>query len=279
MSRWLPASLAGGAAACLLALSSPASAQSWLKSQSTWRQHTSEGRPSTPSPLERFTFEARFGGYYPEIDEEFGGPGPYANYFGNGPQFYFGVEVDWMPITIPYVGRLGPGLGWGYTTMSAKTRIANPDTSEGQPALIDAGQSTSISIHPMHLSAVLRIDELARRTVLPLVPYAKLGFGVGFWSSGTSTGTSKVGTDCTALAPADCVSGEGMSIGSHVALGLMLGLNWLDPRSGAMARETTGIDQAYLFGEWMYANLDSAAGKPAMHIGTSTWVFGLALDL
>ncbi len=63
------------------------------------------------------------------------------------------------------------------------------------------------------------------------------------------------------------------------AVGGMLGLNWLDRRSGTMARETTGIDHAYLFGEWMYNKLDYGFGKDGMHIGTSSWVVGIALDL
>ena len=59
----------------------------------------------------------------------------------------------------------------------------------------------------------------------------------------------------------------------------MLGLNWLDRRSGSMARETTGVDQAYIFGEWMFDKLDSGVGKDAMHVGSSSWVLGIALDL
>lgn len=278
MRRFVPVAIAGAAAACVLAVSAPASAQAWLKSESTWRQHTSEGRPTTPSMIDRFTFEMRFGAYAPEVDEEFGGPGPFADYFGTGAQFYFGLEVDWTPLRIPYVGRFGPGFGWGFTTMSTKAKVPGLDT-DGAATEVEAGESTSLTIHPMHLSGVLRIDEIARRTVIPIVPYAKLGFGFAPWSSGTSTGTSGVGTDCTATTPVDCVKGEGLSIGSHLALGGMLGLNWLDPRSGAMARETAGIKQAYIFGEWMWDNLDSSFGKPAMHVGTSTWVLGLALDL
>lgn len=261
----LPACTA--ALAALLAYSADASAQG----SESWRRHTG---PRPKSTLGNFTFELRFGGYYPQIDEEFNGAAtPFADFFGKGPQFYFGLEVDWLPIAIPYVGKLGPGFGWGYTKMNTKAKPLST-SADGATVAVD----TSIDIHDMNLSAVLRIDEISKRIVVPIVPYAKLGFGMGSWSSGTTGGSSKVG-DCTTGTSTTCVTADGMSIGPHLAFGGMLGLNWLDRRAGSMAREGTGIDQAYLFGEWMLDKLDSGVGKSAMHVGTSSWVVGLALDL
>ncbi len=273
------ASVVAGATALLLAIPSVAMAQSRYE-QPSWRRGTSQ-TPEGGNPLRSFTLEVRFGPYYPEIDEELGGKGPYTDFFGTGGQFYFGLELDWTPIRIPYIGRIGPAFGWGYVTMSAKAKVegSTTTTTDGTTEEGVAGPKTSINIHAMHASAVLRIDEIKRRTVIPIVPYAKLGFGFGTWSSATETGTSKVG-DCTDETADSCIKAEGLSIGSHIAVGGMLGLNWLDPRSGAMARETTGIDHAYLFGEWMWMNLDSGAGKNpnGMHIGSSTWIVGLAID-
>jgi hypothetical protein len=270
MRRLLVLCIPACLAVCLLLTEGTASAQSVQKSN--WRQRT---RDAAAQPFPKFTLEARFGAYYPEVDEEFGAPGPFADYFGTGAQFYFGLELDWTPLRIPYVGRIGPAVGWGITTMNGAAKIgeAAADGTE-QPV----GPTTSLTIHALHVSVALRIDEIARRTVVPFVPYAKAGFGFGFWSSGTATGTSKVGTDCDEVTPADCTVAEGMSIGPHIALGGMLGLNWLDRRSGVMARENTGIHQVSLFGEWMWANLDSGTGKAPLHIGTSTWVLGLAFD-
>lgn len=273
-ARVLPWCVATG----LLVAPAVASAQSWKgSSEASWRRHSSESKAQ--SPLESFTFEIRFGAYYPEIDEEFGGAGPYKDFFGTGAQFYFGLELDWTPIRIPYLGRLGPAFGWGFITMNGQAKIPTDATTTTTETETDSGTgpTTSIAIHAMHASAVLRIDEISRRTVLPIVPYAKFGLGFGVWSSSTDTGTSKVCSDATDTAT--CIKAEGLSIGPHLALGGMLGLNWLDPRSGAMARETTGIDQAYVFGEWMWTNLDNGTGKGAMHVGTSTWVVGIALDL
>jgi hypothetical protein len=261
---FLPACVAVG----LLTVPGVASAQSIERGGAPWRQRE---RVSGGPYSSKWTLEVRFGGYYPQIDEEPGLAGtPYKDYFGTAPQFYFGLEADWTPIRIPYVGRLGPAFGWGITTMGSQSR---------KDGAAQEGTSTGITIHAMHLSAALRIDEIARRTVIPIVPYAKLGFGLGTWSSGTSTGTSGVGGDCGDPDPTDCKKADGMSIGPHIALGGMLGLNWLDPRSSSMARENSGIQQVSLFGEWMWANLNNGVGKDPMFIGTSSWVIGLAFDL
>lgn len=276
MRRVLPFVVTSCLAAAVLAIAGTASAQTIERSGSPWRQKSRGGAGLGSS---KFTFEARFGAYYPEVDEEFGGPGPFTDYFGTGPQFYFGLELDWTPFRIPYVGRIGPAFGWGITTMNGAAKLPGTPADTGEDAETQVGPATSLTINAMHLSAALRVDEIARRTVIPFVPYAKLGFGFGTWNSGTSAGTSKVGSDCDAPTPQDCTVAEGMSIGPHIALGGMLGLNWLDPRSGSMARENNGINQVYVFGEWMWTNLDAGAGKAPMHIGTSTWVLGLAFDL
>lgn len=285
MSLFSRTIVAGAGAALAIAISTSASAQDWRggsgSGSSSWRSH---GHGKAQSDLWNFTLELRFGAYYPQIDEIFAADpaypcgGPYECYFGKGAQFYFGLELDWLPVRIPYVGKIGPSFGWGFVTANAKSHsVTSTDWSGGSSGwqtTTDAttSETTNITLFPMHASAALRIDEISRRTVLPIVPYAKLGFGFGKWTSGTSRGTSKIGKD-------DATIAEGMSYGPHVALGGMLGLNWLDRRSSTMARQTTGIDAAYLFGEWMFDKLSYGIGKPGMHIGTSTWVVGLALDL
>lgn len=271
--------LASVAAAAVVTLAAPASAQTWR--QTNWRQREREGldRDKEDSSIWRFTLEARFGAYYPNIDQAFAPDpaypcgGPYQCYFGTGAQFYFGLELDWLPLRIPYVGKIGPGIGWGFVSYGGKAHnpeSTNWDVGWQDDATAALSESTGMTLMPMHVSAVLRVDEIARRIVVPIVPYAKFGFGFGTFNAGTGQGTSKDSAGLTA---------EGLSFGPHIALGGMLGLNWIDQRSGAMARETSGIDQAYIFGEWMFSDLKYGTGPAAMNIGTSTWVLGLALDL
>jgi hypothetical protein len=95
---------------------SPASAQSGIP-DSNWRQFD---RPPREPADTQFAFEVRFGPYWPQVDSEDGLSGtPYESTFGNDGRFYFGLEFDWMPLRIPYVGTFGVGVGWGYTWASA----------------------------------------------------------------------------------------------------------------------------------------------------------------
>ncbi len=207
-----------------------------------------------------FVFELRFGPYSPEVDEEFDGATPYADTFGDDARFYFGLELDWLPLHVPYVGSLGLGFGWGYTSSSGAATVE----STGE----EAGSETSLDIHPMHLSGVLRLDGLLRRLRIPIVPYVKLGLGFGLWAASGPNGTSEV----------DGVTGEGTSLGLHTAIGGAIALNAFDASAAVAMREETGIRYAYLYGEWMGANLDGIGDTPQMHVGTSTVVLGLALD-
>jgi hypothetical protein len=230
----------------------------------TWRKRVRDAEPERDEGWFRpahFLIELRFGPYSPQVDEEPGLTGtPYADYFGTSPIFYFGLELDWLPLYIPYVASVGPAFGWGYTSASGNTRlVSNPAKT--------AESETSLTIFPMHLSAAVRFDGLLREAHVPIVPYGKVGFGWGFWSVSAPDDNT-----------VDGVIAEGTSTGLHAAVGGAIALNAFD-RSTAMAmRETTGISYAYLFGEWMGDFLGSMGGSGQMYVGTSTVVVGLAAD-
>lgn len=280
LAKRLVGLLAGLAVASLV---SAAAAQTTRIPKSNWRQRDrSTKRVEEAHSPWTFAFEVRFGPYTPEVDEEFNGSAfPYAETFAEGeeddagkreddPQFYFGLEVDWLPLRIPYVGVAGPGFGWGYTSTSSPAAIDWPGTAQhGQPSDVD----TSLTIMPMHLSAVLRIDEIARRTVVPVVPYAKFGIAMAHWDM------SEDGDTGEAMINGELRTTRGVSFGTHLALGGALGLSWLGGRSNASLEDTTGIKDVYLFGEWMYANIDGIGSTPQLHAGTSTWVLGLSFQM
>lgn len=257
-------------------------------SKSDWRRHE---RPGTESRPGSFAVELRFGPYWPQVDNEFPrAPGPYERIFDNDPQFYFGLEADWLPLRIPYVGMVGPGFGWGLTTATGtaiKSQASpNDDSETGDPSA-----ETTLTIMPMHLSAVARFDELMLRTQIPVVPYAKFGIGLASWSASNVTGTSVAGKvteganrgkPCTPLdaekETPGCVSGSDSTWGLHLALGGMLSLNWIEPRSANKLYEDVGVAHLYLFGEWMNAMLNGLGSRPQMRVGSSTVVVGMAAD-
>jgi hypothetical protein len=205
-------------------------------------------------------FEVRFGPYSPKIDDGLATP-IYDDFFGDGRRFMFGFEVDWQAFRIPFLGSLGIGAGWGYTQMSGTNLVQvvmNP------PPTI--AQESSLNIMPIHAVGVLRVDALARRYAIPLVPYGKLGLAAAFWwvNDGIGTATDDVGT-----------RGQDISIGTQAALGGMFLLDILEPSSALAADVESGVNNSYLFFEWSMTNY----GGDQMNVGSNNWVTGLAFEM
>jgi hypothetical protein len=244
-----------------------------------WRQSDRVGAGVQYGSPQYFTFEVRFGAYKPEIDKQFASSSapPYQATFGDSLRFYFGLELDVLPLRIPYVGAIGPGIGWGFTRSSAPAPFS--DVKAPKSCAVDnnpeycSAETTSLTIMPMHASAVLRIDELMRRTNIPVVPYGKIGFALAYWRA-----SNDLGTEQYTKKNGEVVDGIGLSLGMHFAVGGMLSLNFIDPRSAARLDEATGVNHIYLFGEWMRTKFDIGS-RTQMNVGTSTWVVGLAVDL
>jgi hypothetical protein len=227
----------------------------------TWHRRQPHGYQSPQS----MALELRFGPYRPKIDDEFGvSPGPYENVFGDSARLYFGIELDYQALRIPYVGTIGPGFSWGYTRMKAKAKLTGTNT--------DSAEDTSLWIMPMYVVGVLRVDVLARETVVPLVPYLKLGAGYAWWRASDGSGRSDYG------AGDNVVEGKGHSYGLHFAPGIMLELDPFDRHAAKQLDNSVGINHSYLYLEWMYSKLDGFGSGGQMQVGTSTWVAGLALE-
>jgi hypothetical protein len=217
-----------------------------------WRRQ--ERPPESP---QRFAFEFRVGPYTPHIDDDFPQVKPYETVFGTDQRWFIGTEFDWQLLRIPKVGTLGPGIGWAYTHMSALAKLADGT---------DSGQDTNLAIMPMYGVGVLRVDVLARETVVPLVGYAKAGIGYGLYWSSDVLGTHM----------------KGHTWGTHFALGGMLLLDAFDEHAAVEIDNEWGINNSYLFVEWMMANLNGfgqSSNLSVMNIGTNTWLIGLALEM
>lgn len=252
----------------------PASAQSTEVMSTTWRQESrGDALAAGSGSSQLFAFEIRFGPYYPKVDSEFNGKKtPFTDTFfpksRAGTLFYFGLEGDFLPLRIPYVGVFGGGLGWGYTSVSAKSKLVSDPTKVSD-------QDTSLSIMPMYVAAVLRADELMRRTGIPIVPYGKFGLGLALWKASDGSGKSTYKD----LEAKKSFTGAGNSAGLQFSLGAALSLNFLDSRSAARLDESTGVNHIYLFGEWMDSILNNFGRSPAMRVGTSSFVGGIAFDM
>jgi hypothetical protein len=206
-------------------------------------------------------FEIRFGPYLPNVDDEFDGATPFRDIFGNDNRYLLGFEVDWQALRIPGFGSLGPGFGWGFTTMSASAPLTSGTGF--------ADQDTSLTIMPMYAVGVLRFDMLTKETKIPLAGYAKLGVGVAPWWVGDGENTARDDQDRI---------GRDISYGYQYALGAMLLLDLFDPGAALEIDNTIGVNSTYLFAEWYVSQLDGF-GSGKMNVGTNTWMVGLTLEI
>lgn len=292
---WLLVAAAGLAPALA---ATPARAQMAHLPDNDWRQADRHDTLAKRQQRANVFFELRFGPYLPSLASS-GEKGAQAfnNVFGfdcgapagssgsgkAAARFHFGLEVDVVPLRIPYVGAFGLGVGWGFTRFGALAQYKGTATA-GTTTVNCSEQSTSLTIMPMHASLVLRVDELMRRTGIPIVPYGKAGIGLQWWRAATDTGTEQLckASDgsygpCTAGATADA-TGMGLTPSMHFAVGGMLSLSFIDPRATAGLSDSTGLGHVYLFGEF-YSDALTLSPSKVMHVGATSWVAGLAVDM
>jgi hypothetical protein len=224
---------------------------------------------NTLSP-QNFALEIRAALYNPQVDSDpqlkdlSSGKKPFAASFGSPTRFEVGLEFDWQALRIPNVGSLGPGISVGYYNVSALAPLTDsPQTL--------SGETTTLEILPMYAVAVFRLDVLWRQAHIPLVPYAKAGVGLALWRASNTVGTS-------VSPPPGLVVGEGHTWGSQFAAGLAFNIGVLDPNSVRQLDEATGINNTYLFAEFMAATLDGIAQSDPLRVGSDSFAFGVSFE-
>ncbi len=238
---------------------------SLASAQRAWADNSTllEARqPDAGRSSQNFAMEVRVALYNPQVDSDSSLHGdPYAQAFGSSQRYEVAAEFDWQALRIPHLGTLGPGVGIGYTKSSA---IA-PRTDGGQPA---SEETTSLQIFPMYAVAVFRVDVLMREAHVPFVPYAKAGLGYALWRASNTGGTSTQ----------NGLLGEGHTFGTQLAAGLAFSLGVIDPNSSRQLDESTGINNTYIFAEYMMSDLSGIGQSHALWVGTNSFVFGLAFE-
>lgn len=223
------------------------------------RDHRSEGHAVYRSK-QHGAVELRFGPYRPDIDSEFGGAAtPFEDIYGPGETGMFGIEGDWQALRIPHFGTFGPGVQFSFATFSAFSLLESDPTQR-------SAQPTNMWFLPMSLLAVLRVDVLDKEFHVPLVPYVKFGGTMTLWEATNGIGASVVGD----------VAGQGISTGLTGAAGLMISLNPIAPQAAIDMDNSTGVNSAYLFGEWVVSRVSSF--DQGLETGDSTWQVGVTLE-
>jgi hypothetical protein len=233
------------------------------------------GRPGSP---QRFALEVKVGPYLPDVDRTYQGPGlgPYAAVFGQTdstgqaidqprpfpmPAFAF----DWQFVYL--AGPLGLGVQAGFFRDKAQALVANPREGEH---LRSAADRTTFSVIPLALLLSYRLELLADRLRVPLVPYAKAGFAYSFYW--TKDGAGKIARN-SAGEP-----GRGGVPGFQVNAGAMLRLDFIEPGTAKKLDNVTGINHTYVFGEYQLSRVDNFGVGRNISLGDSTWFAGLAIE-
>jgi hypothetical protein len=223
---------------------------------------------------QNFAVELRFSPFfYPDIDSDpsLHGCKPFHTVFGAGSSLLFGGEFDWQALRIPHLGTLGPGVAASVVSFSAQAPSTGPQLGGCDSNGSTSGESTTLNIYPLAALAVFRLDAFWKDLGVPLVPYAKLGPAFAYWNASNTLGTS---TDRAGQ------SGQGVTWGSQLAIGVGFNLNFLDEYTARNFDESMGVNGTYVFAEWTDMNLDGLwVQSNPMRVGTtSTWTFGLAWE-
>lgn len=226
-------------AASALALAAMASA---APAEAQYTYSDAYDRPSA-SP-ETFSLEIRVGGYRPDgtggFDESF-----QAN-FGDEIGPMVGLELDVLPLRIPYLGMVGVGLRFDWAKYSGKARAATGTDN--------LDQSQEFRLFGLPLLAVLRIDVLARELDIPVVFTGKAGLHTVFTAIDNGARREHSGV---AL---------GFSWGAQVALEL----DFINPRRAKSLDNEWGINHTALLFE-LHGNSAGVGGS------NLAWTFGLGL--
>lgn len=198
-----------------------------------------------PSP-ERFTAELRIGTYRPNLEPAF------TEAFGGDLGPMLSLELDVHLFRIPYVGVLAVGgsFGWIEWTGAATSAAADDDTNVG---------TTGMSLIPIAVLAVLRVDVLARELDFPLILSGKIGPDVGYFQTGV---TGRLDAD-------------GWSVGLRWAVQAGLELDFLEQRAANRLDQEWGINHSVVFFE-LYGSTMGQMGGNMLPLGTDlAWVAGL----
>jgi hypothetical protein len=92
---------------------------------------------------------------------------------------------------------------------------------------------------------------------------------MAFWRASNTVGTS--------VAPNGSV-GEGHTLGTQLAVGLAFNIGILDPSSVHQLDESTGINNTYIFAEYMASTLDGIGQSHPLMVGSDSAVFGVTVE-
>ena len=175
--------------------------------------------------------------------------GPYApgntrslkDTFGSDRGWLLSLELDVTVVHIPKVGQFNLGAGFGWAAYDAKAKDENG---------FKTNEETKLLLYPLSALAVLRVDTLARETVIPLTFAGKLGADFVRWK--TTTGKR---TDA-----------DGVNIGLRWAVQAAFELDFFERQTARRMDEEWGVNHTFLLFEY-FQSLTEGTGDRTFLIG------------
>jgi hypothetical protein len=212
-----------------------------------------------------FAVELKGGPYLPDVDSEFDGAAtPYRDVFGDGSLTHLGLEFDWQVLVTDFLS-LGVGALAGFFEATGKSRI---EGCVGPASDCRSSDETNLSVVPLGVQAILRVDALPNLAGVPLAPFGKVGVDRWMWWVGDGDGRANE----------EGSTGSGWTSGWHAAAGLMLLLDFFEPGAARKLDQESGINNSYLFGEILLAEIDGLGDGESLILSDTTWNLGLCLE-
>jgi hypothetical protein len=161
--------------------------------------------------------------------------------FGSKSGWMLNLELDLTLWHIPYLGQLNLGLGWGWVNYKAKSFDESGSRS---------GEDTTFTLYPLSALAVLRVDALARYTVVPLTFAGKVGPEWVRWTSDTGTHND----------------GNGFNAGLRWAAQAAFELDYFDLNTARRMDEDYGVNHTFVLFEF-YQSSTRGTGDRTFSIG------------
>lgn len=202
------------------------------------------------------------GTYTPDVDSELNGATPWHDTFGAASMTLLRMHIDYQ--FWQGHGSLAAGMGFGYGWIDGHARNEEGDRTDDE---------VGFNIFPIQLSAVYRWDWAAIEYTVPLVPYVKFGLTGAFWWA-----TDAKNDISNADLGSGSREGSGLTLGWHVAGGLMF---LLDIFSSSMAigfDSEAGVNNSYIFVEYQYTSLDDFGSDSSIVLSDDALSFGLAFE-
>lgn len=241
-------------------------------------------------PPPRFEFALKLGPYYPSIDKDADAEGRYALFFGDTAKGLIskGSKIRLEATADVYVlqkwGLLGFTGTAGFWQAQGHSRICAPDgtgttcdTVQGLATSEESSDKVLLTIIPLSLGIVYKLDIFWRRWGVPLVPFIRAGIDAYFWRVDSGNRQArKPGSTYNALRGTGF--GQGVTFGWHVNPGLAFALDIIEPNAARRAYSFMGLKGSYLTFEWMFSGIDDFGSATSWDLSQSTFLGGLAIE-